>query len=320
MTSRLARALTVALLGLSGVAHAFPDRPITLVVPFPAGGTTDIIGRLIAHGMSTRLKQPVVVDNRAGAGGAVGAAFVAKALANGYTLLVSSNTTFTVNPVLRENLPYDPVQGFEGVGVVGETPLVILAHSAFPARSLPELVALARKKPGQLSYGSFGAGTVSHLAGEMLKLTAGIELLHVPYKGSAPAMADLLGGHVALTVDTPVAALPQMRSGKVRALAVTSPTRSASLAAVPTVAESGYPSFEFSTWVAVVAPRGLPEPARQVLGQALAETLADPVVSTELRKSGLDVRHQPGAAYDTRVARELPQLRDSVRKARIQLD
>lgn len=226
MTSRLARALTVALLGLSGVAHAFPDRPITLVVPFPAGGTTDIIGRLIAHGMSTRLKQPVVVDNRAGAGGAVGAAFVAKAPANGYTLLVSSNTTFTVNPALRENLPYDPVQGFEGfegVGVVGETPLVILAHSAFPARSLPELVALARKKPGQLSYGSFGAGTVSHLAGEMFKLTAGIDLLHVPYKGSAPAMADLLGGHVALTVDTPVAALPQMRSGKVRALAVTSP-------------------------------------------------------------------------------------------------
>lgn len=316
----LSRTLAVAALWWTSAALAFPQRPVTLVVPFPAGGTTDVVGRLIAHGLATRLKQSVVVDNRAGAGGTIGAAAVARAAPDGHTLLVSSNTTFTVNPALRQNLPYDPLRSFEGVGLIGGSPMVILAHSGLPVRSIPELVALAREKPGQLSYGSFGAGTVSHLAGEMFKLRAGIELQHVPYKGSAPAMTELIGGHIPLTVDTPSATLPQVAGSKVRPLAVTGARRSDALPQVPTLAESGYPGFEFTTWMAIVAPRGLSGEVRRVLGRAMADTLADPTVQAELRRSGLDVRYEPGSAYEARVARELPLLRASVHKAGLQVD
>ncbi|BEP58725.1 tripartite tricarboxylate transporter substrate binding protein [Variovorax sp. V118] len=320
MRSLLSRALATAMLLSCSAAFAFAQRPISLVVPFPAGGATDVIGRLMAQGLATRLKQSVVVDNRAGAGGTIGAAFVARAAPDGYTLLISSNTTFTVNPALRTSLPYDPVRSFEGIGLIGSSPMVILAHAGLPARNVPELVTLAREKPGQLSYGSFGSGTVSHLAGEMFKLRAGIELQHVPYKGSAPAMTELIGGHIPLMVDTPIATLPQLAGGKVRPLAVTGARRAESLPQVPTLAESGYPGFEFVTWMAIVAPRGLPDTARRALGQALADTLADPAVRAELRRSGIDVQSEPGSAYETRVARELPLLRASVHKAGLQVD
>jgi tripartite-type tricarboxylate transporter receptor subunit TctC len=296
---------------------AYPERALTLVVPYPPGGATDIVARILGKAMSQRLGQPIVVENKAGAGTAIGAAFVAQAPADGYTLLISSNTTFTVTPALREKLAFDPQKSFESIGIVGTSPLVLLANPTVPAATVKDVVALAKAKPGKLAYGSFGSGTTSHFAGEMFKLAAGIDLLHVPYRGSAPAMTDLIAGQVQFTFDTNVAALPMLRAGRVKAIAVTSAKRSPSLPDVPTIAESGYPGFEMVPWITVVAPRGLTAPAQAALRKAFADTLADPAVRESLQKSGVDVQYQPPAVYDEKVAKELPQLRAVVHKAGI---
>ena len=301
-------------------AAAFPDRPITLVVPYPPGGATDIVARIVSKGMAQRLGQAMVVDNKAGAGTAIGAAAVAQAPADGYTLLISSNTTFTITPALRSKLPFDPQKSFESIGLLGTSPLVLLANTSVPAATVKDVVALAKAKPGKLAYGSFGAGTTSHFAGEMFKLAAGADLLHVPYKGSAPAMTDLISGQVQFTFDTNVAALPMLQAGRVKAIAVTSAQRSPSLPNVPTIAESGYADFEMVPWITIVAPRGLPQPVQKSLGKALADTLGDPAIRESLQKAGVDVAYQPGSVYDTKVAKELPLLRAYVYKAKIQAD
>jgi len=316
MIRSLALLLTAAV--LSATAAAYPERPVTLVAPYPPGGATDIIARIVAKDLGQRLGKPVVVENKAGAGTIIGAGYVAQSAADGYTLLISSNTTFTVNPALRAKLPYDPQKSFEGVAMLGSSPLVLLANPAVPARTVKDVIALA--KAGKLAYGSFGSGTTSHIAGEMFKLAAGIDLLHVAYKGSAPAMTDLMAGQVQFTFDTNVAALPMLQAGKVKAIAVTSAKRSPSMPDVPTIAESGYPGFEMVPWITIVAPRGLPQPVQKTLGKALADTLADPAVRGSLQKAGLDVAYQPGSVYDERVARELPLLRAYVYKARIQAE
>ena len=314
---KLVTPLLAAALAATAAAAGFPDKPLTLVVPYPPGGATDTVARIVAKSMGQRLGQTVVVDNRAGAGTAIGAGAVAQAAPDGYTLLISSNTTFTVNPALKSKLPYDAQKSFESIGLIGTSPLVLLANPALPANNVKELVALARAKPGSLAYGSFGNGTTSHFAGEMFKVVTGTDILHVPYKGSAPAMTDLIGGQVQLTFDTNVAALPMLQSHKVKALAVTSAQRSPSMPDVPTVAESGYPDFEMVPWITIVAPRGLPAPVRQALGKALADTLGDPAVRGDLVKAGVDVGWQPGSFYDARVAKELPLLRAYVHKAKI---
>lgn len=313
-------ALLLATLVVSASAAAFPDRPITLVVPYPPGGATDVIGRIVAKGMAQRLGQAVVVDNKAGAGTAIGATAVAQAAPDGYALLISSNTTFTVTPALRPKLAFDPQKSFESIGLIGTSPLVLLANPSVPAANVKEVVALAKARPAKLAYGSFGSGTTSHFAGEMFKLASGADLLHVPYKGSAPAMTDLIAGQVQFTFDTNVAALPMLQAGRVKAIAVTSLQRSPSLPNVPTIAESGYPEFEMVPWIAVVAPRGLPQPVQKALSKALIDTLADPAIRDSLQKAGLDVVYQPGSVYDTKVAKELPQLRAYVHKAKIQAD
>jgi len=309
--------LLAAALASSAAVAAFPDKPLTLVVPYPPGGATDTVARIVAKSMGQRLGKTVVVDNRAGAGTAIGAGAVAQAAPDGYTLLISSNTTFTVNPALKSKLPYDAQKSFESIGLIGTSPLVLLANPALPANNVKELVAMARAKPGTLAYGSFGNGTTSHFAGEMFKVVTGTDILHVPYKGSAPAMTDLIGGQVQLTFDTNVAALPMIQSHKVKALAVTSAKRSPSMPNVPTVAEAGYPDYEMVPWITIVAPRGLPAPVQQALGKALADTLGDPAVRGDLEKAGVDVGWQPGSFYDARVAKELPLLRAYVHKAKI---
>ena len=323
MAMTLRRGLLMVLLAAAALAAAlpvraaFPDKPIALVVPFPPGGATDTVGRIIAKGMGQRLAQTVVVDNRAGAGTVIAATAVAQAPADGYTLLISSNTTFTVNPALKPKLPYDAQKSFESIGMIGGSTLVLLANPALPANNLKELIALAKTKPGKIAYGSFGNGTTSHLAGEMLKVVAGIDLLHVPYKGSAPAMTDLIGGQVQLTLDTSIAAIPMLEAHKVKALAVTAAKRSVLLPQVPTVAEAGFPDYEMFSWVTIVAPRGVPAAAQQKLAKALADTLTDPAVRADLEKAGLEVNPQPGSAFDARVAKELPLLRAYVHKANI---
>lgn len=312
---------TLALLGTSLLAQAaYPDKPITLIVPYPPGGATDIIARKLAGPLGQRLGQTVVVENKAGAGTAIGATAVARSAPDGHTLLISSNTTFTVNPALKKTLPYDPQQDFESIGLIGSSPLVLIAHPGVAANNVKELLELAKRTPQGLSFGSFGVGTSAHLAGEMFKVMTGANLVHVAYRGSAPAMTDLIGGQIPLSFDTTVAAQPQIAAGKVKAIAVTTRLRSAQMPQVPTVAEAGFPDYEMVPWITVVARRGLPADVRTKLAQALKDSVNDAAVKADLQKTGVDVLHQPGAVYDTRVAQELPLLRAYVHRANIPVE
>lgn len=299
---------------------AYPSKPISLVVPYPPGGATDIIGRIMAQAMSKSLGQPVVVENKAGAGTVIGAAEVAQAQADGYTLLISSNTTFTVNPAIKAKLPYDPAKNFESVAGIGSSPLVLLANPNVPVKTVKELVAAANQPNAKFAFGSFGSGTTSHLAGEMFKYMAGVDILHVPYKGSAPAMTDLIGGQIQFTFDTNVAALPMLRAGKVKAIAVTSAQRSSTLPNVPTIAESGYPGYEMVPWIVIVAPRGLPKAVSQKLTSSIQDILKDPNSKRDLERAGLEVAFEEPQSYDKRVAIELPLLRAYVHRAKITAD
>lgn len=316
LTAMILLSITCGVVASTACA-AYPDKPITLVVPYPAGGATDTIARKLQEPLSKVLGQTVLIDNKPGAGTAIGAAFVAKSAADGYTLLISSNTTFTVNPALKDNLQYDAFKSFEGIGIVGTSPLVLLANPKLAANNIQELVILAKKEPGKLSIGSFGNGTTSHLAAEMFKLMAGVDIVHVPYKGSAPAMTDLIGGQIPLTFDTNVAAMPVIASGKVKALGIASKTPSPQMPGVPAIAQSGYPDFEMVPWVVIVAPRGLPAEVESKLEAALKTAINDPVVRAELIKVGLDVEFEPGSSYDQRIAKELPLLKAYVKRANI---
>jgi tripartite-type tricarboxylate transporter receptor subunit TctC len=296
---------------------AYPEKPITLVVPYPPGGATDTLARVLAGPLGKRLGQTVVVENKAGAGTAIGATAVARSAPDGYTLLISSNTTFTVNAALKHSLPYDPQKDFESIGIIGSSPLVLLAHPKLAAQSVKDVVELSKRTPKGLDFGSFGVGTTAHLAGEMFKVMTGANITHVAYKGSAPAMTDLMGGQIQLTFDTSVAAMPQMAAGKVKAIAVTTQKRSAQMPQVPTVAEAGFPEYEMVPWITVVARRGMPAEVSGKLVQALKDAVNDPVTRAELQQKGVDVAYEPGAMYDTRVARELPLLRAYVHRANI---
>jgi tripartite-type tricarboxylate transporter receptor subunit TctC len=245
---------------------------------------------------------------------------VARSTPDGYTLLISSNTTFTVNPALKKTLPYDPQQDFESIGLIGSSPLVLIAHPGVAANNVKDLLELAKRTPQGLSFGSFGVGTSAHLAGEMFKVMTGANLVHVAYRGSAPAMTDLIGGQIPLSFDTTVAAQPQIAAGKVKAIAVTTRLRSAQMPQVPTVAEAGFPDYEMVPWITVVARRGLPADVRTKLAQALKDSVNDAAVKADLQKTGVDVLHQPGAEYDTRVAKELPLLRAYVHRANIPVE
>ncbi|WP_375575124.1 Bug family tripartite tricarboxylate transporter substrate binding protein [Paracidovorax oryzae] len=314
--------MAIAASGPVPAAHAegYPARPVQLVVPFPPGGAVDIVGRLIGKPLGDALGQPVVVENKAGAGTIVGAAFVANAPADGYTLLISSGSTFTGNPALNPKLPYDPVRSYEPIGMVARVPLVLLAHRDVPARNLAEVIAAVKRTPDKFSYGSFGNGTTGHFAGELLWAATGIRPMHGPYRGSAPAMADLMGGQIPFTVDTVAAALPQLNAGKIKAIAVMGATRATQLPDVPTVAESGFPGFAADSWLAVVAPRGLPADARTLLQKALAEAMAAPEVRSKLIASGLEPAYEPADAVQSRIEEELPRMRAIAQRANIRAE
>ncbi|WP_311223693.1 MULTISPECIES: tripartite tricarboxylate transporter substrate binding protein [unclassified Acidovorax] len=316
--------LTAAVAGLGSwqAAHAesYPSRPVQLVVPFPPGGAVDIVGRLVGKKLGERLGQAVVIENKGGAGTIVGAAFVANAPADGYTLLISSGSTFTVNPALNAKLPYDPVKSYEPIGMVARVPLILLAHRDVPVDNIKQLIAAVQGAPGKYVYGSFGTGTTGHFAGELMWSAIGVKLLHIPYKGSAPAMSDLLGGQIPFTVDTVAAALPQLKSGKIKAIAVTGAARAAQLPDVPTVAESGFAGFSADSWLAVVAPRGLPAEVTAKLQKALAETMADADIRSKLIASGLEQAWEPADAVTARIEEELPRMRAIAQRANIRTD
>jgi tripartite-type tricarboxylate transporter receptor subunit TctC len=290
----LARSLAFFVIAASlGAASAlaqqdYPNRPVRMIVPYPPGGPTDIMGRLTAEVLSKRLGQNVVVDNRGGAATAIGAEMAARAPADGYTLLVSSETTFAVTPALKAKLPYHPERDFAPIALLTTQPYVLAVNNALPVNSLSQLIAHAKANPGKLSYGSAGTGGANHLAGEMFKHAAGIDILHVPYKGNGPAIIDLIGGQIALMVGSISSLLPHATTKKLRLLAVASAKRSASAPEIPTFSESGLPGYQVSGWNCIVAPRGTPQPIIRRINAEVAAGFKQPDVLERLRKQSIE--------------------------------
>ena len=282
--------LYIPLLAITPLVYAqagsYPTKPIRLVVPFPPGGATDILARAIGQRFSEVLGQPVIVDNRPGAGGNIGSELVAKAAPDGYTLLMGTVGTHAINPSLYAKMPYDHVKDFAPVILVAGVPNVLVVHPSVPARTVGEFIAYAKANPGKLNFASSGSGTSIHLAGELFKVMAGVQMTHIPYKGSAPAIQDLLGGQVQLMFDNLPSALPQIKAGKLRALAVTSANRTPALPDVPTVAEAGLAGFEASSWFGVLAPAGTPPATIARLNAEGVKWLATPEAKERMHNLG----------------------------------
>ena len=269
MELRLASAL-VLLLPLVAPAQDYPAKPVRIVVPYSAGGNADILGRTLAQKLGDALKQPFVVENRAGANGGIGTDFVAKSVPDGYTLLVTASGPITVNPTLYKSVPYDALKDFAPISECAVYQYVLVTLATSPWKTIADIVAAARAKPGAVSYGSTGVGGGNHLSGELFALATGSQLTHVPYKGSAPALADLLGGQLSMMFDTVITSVPQIRAGKLRAFAVSSGKRASSLPDVPTIQEAGIKGFDISQWQGFLAPAGTP---KAIVDRLNAETL-----------------------------------------------
>lgn len=279
-------------------AHAqnYPTRAITLVIPFAPGGSTSIVGRGIADKMSELLGEKVVVDNRPGAGGTVGTKAVARSEPDGYTLVLGYTGTLAIGPSLYKNVGYDPRKDFAPIGMIGNAPNSLVVHPSFPAKTVAELIAYAKANPGKVSFGSAGAGTASHITGEYFARTAGITLVHIPYKGTGPALTDLLGGHIPMAFAPIPASHPSVTAGSLRALAVTSTTRSGLLPDVPTMIEAGLASFDASLYYGLAAPAGTPRPVIDKLNKALRDALASNEVKKQLGNDGTEIT--PGTPED----------------------
>lgn len=283
-------ALTASLLAPAiALANDFPSRTVSLVVPFAPGGPTDAMARTLANALKGPLGQNVIVENKAGAGGNLGAEAVARAERDGHTLLFGTSGPLAINVSLYRKLNYDPLKSFAPVIQIGHLPNVLVVHPSVPARSVQELIAHGRANPGKLSFASSGNGASSHLAGVLFNNTAGTDFLHVPYKGTGPALTDLLGGQVTMTFTDVLTALPHIRSGKLRALGVTTASRSSALPEVPTVAEQGLAGFDVSVFFGIVAPAGTPRAAVERLNRAFAEVLRQPEVRQTLQAQGLEM-------------------------------
>ena len=266
---------------------AYPTKTITVIVPFPAGGTTDILARIVAQYMSTALGQAVIVDNRAGAGGNIGGQTAARAPADGYTLFMGTVGTHAINASLYKKMPFDPIKDFAPLTRVAMVPNLLVANPSQPFKTVPELIAYAKANPGKVTYGSSGNGSSIHLSGELFKSMTKVDMTHVPYKGSAPAVSDLLGGQIAVMFDNMPSALPHVKSGKLRAIAVTSAKRSPELPNVPTVGES-VPGYEATSWFGMFAPAGTPPDIVAKLNAVIVKALADPEVRKKISEQGAE--------------------------------
>ena len=278
MIRRAFTAIALALLSASAFAQSYPNKPIRLVVGFTPGGVSDVLARAMSAKLSQNLGQQVVVDNRPGAGTTIASEFIAKSAPDGYTLYFCDATTHAINASLYTKLPYDSVRDFAFISLVASTPLLLVVNAALPAKTVPELIALAKSRAGQLNYASSGNGTIVHLAGETFKTMAGIDLLHVPYKGSAPATVAVIAGDVAFIFSTMPAALPHVKSGKLRALAVTTPARVGAVQDIPTVAESGLPAFDLTLYSGVIGPAGMPREIVERMNGELAKVVNSPEI------------------------------------------
>jgi tripartite-type tricarboxylate transporter receptor subunit TctC len=299
--------LVCALCVLDAIAaDAYPSRPIRFIVPFPPGGGNDIVGRIVAVKLAEGLGQQVVVDNRGGAGGTLGTDMTAKAPADGYTLLVN-NISLAVNHTLFKKLPYDTLRDLAPVALIGRQANIVVVHPGVPAKSIRDLIELARAKPAEINYGSGGVGTASHLATEMLKLMAKVDLVHIPYKGLGPALTDLIGGRVQVIISTMASALPHIKSGKLRTLAVTTAQRSSFFPEVPTMNEGGVKGYEFSTWYGLLVPARTPKAIVDRLNAEVRKALTSSLVAEQFLAQGLEPAasspHEFGAYLQSEVAK-----------------
>jgi tripartite-type tricarboxylate transporter receptor subunit TctC len=301
-----------------GAAQGWPTKPIRLIVPDAPGGSPDQLGRLLAQKLSDSLGQQVVVDNRAGASGVLAADMAAKTPADGYTLLMTTTSVYAILPNLRKNLPYDPVKDFVPISRIATAYNVLVVNAALPAKSVAELVQLAKDKPGTLNYASAGVGSPAHLAGEMLNLLAGVKLAHVPYKGAGPALLEVIGGNPQIMITSPIAAGPHMSTGRVRALATTGPERNPALPDLPTIGES-VPGYEISQSWGIAAPAGTPPEIVRRLADEIGKAMALPDVKERVLKTGaLPIGDTP-AAFEAFQARERQRLGDVIAKTGIVL-
>jgi tripartite-type tricarboxylate transporter receptor subunit TctC len=271
-----------AVLSAAAIGQSYPVKPVRIVVPYAPGGGVDIVARAVGQELTKRIGQTVLVENRTGAGGNVGSEFVAKAAPDGYTLLMASPAN-AINPSLYTKMPYEPMRDLVPIALIGSVPAVLIANRSLPVQNVKQLVALAKSQPGALVYGSGGNGTTEHLAGEMFKTAAGVNMLHVPYKGGAQVMTDILGGQIALMFINQLAALPYVTSGRLKALAVASAERSPALPQVPTFAESGYPELKVSVWWGVMGPAALPKELVSQLNREIVAALASPDMKERLQ-------------------------------------
>ena len=320
MKRLLGVALVLLVAAGSAMAQPYPAKPVKLIVPFPPGGNTDIVGRLIAQKLSGGLGQQFYVENRGGAGGTIGAEAAAKSPPDGYTLFFGTTGTLASAPAMQSALRYDPVKGFAPISTLANAPVVVLVRGDLPVNSLRELIDLAKAKPGQLKYGSAGTGHFVHLAGEMFEGAAGVDLFHVPFKGVAAALIDVLGGRIELMFDAAAQYEPHLKSGKLRALAVAHPKRLARLPDVPTTVEAGLPNYELASWFGLLAPVGTPADIVQRVNAEVLKALATPEATATLQKLGLEAGGSSPQQYAAMIVQDAARWRQVVKAAGIKLD
>jgi len=315
--------LSVGVASLVGTANAasYPDKPIRLVVPFPAGGATDVMARSLGQKLAERLGVAVVIDNRSGAGGGIGAEAVANAAADGYTLLFATMGSLTINPNLYKNLRYDPVKNFEPISLTHSTSNLLVVHPSIKAHSVAELIALAKKEPGTLSFASAGNGTTSHLSGELFKSLAKVDLIHVPYKGSAPAMIDFLGGRISMMFDTASNFVDHVKTGKLRALGLTGTKRSPAMPGVPSISETpGMEDYEMSLWLGLLAPAGTAKDVITLLNREISLALKAPDLVHQMTDAGIDIRLSSPPEFSKLIRDDIVKWGSVIKRAGLKLD
>ena len=312
----------VALASLAAVAQvqAWPSKPIKWVVPFAPGGTTDILARTVGEKLAVALGQPVIIENKPGAGGGVGAEFTAKSAPDGYTIMGGTISTHAINASLYKSLPYDPVKDFVAITLIARVPNMLVINPSVPAKDVKELIALLKANPGKYSFASSGNGTSQHLSGELFKSMSGTDMQHIPYKGSPPALQDVVGGQVAMTFDNITTALPLAKAGKLRALAVTTAKRSSVAPDVPTLAESGLPGFEVGSWQGVFAPAGTPPEIVKRLNAEIVKALNMPDVREKLSGLGAEIVADSPEEFSALVKAEVAKWADVVKKSGAKVD
>ena len=323
MTRAIAFVAGLALLGSAPApagAADYPTKPVTLIIGFAPGGPSDVMARILTRKAEELLKQTLVIENRPGAGGSIAGTAVARAAPDGYTLLLATGSLLAINVSLYKNLGYDPEKDFEPITFLGTQTNVLYLHPSVPAKSLSELIAHAKANPGKLSFGSGGNGTPAHLAGELLKIEAKIDLTHVPFRGTGPALQNVIAGHVPMAFNPPTPLIPHIQSGAIRAIAITTLKRTAALPEVPTIAESGFPGFEATTWHGLVAPAGTPKDVVATLNRAFVATLNDPGVRKQLTDLGVDVAPGTSEEFRAYIKSEIPKWARIVKASGAKID